>query len=93
MRLVIKLACHAEESHADNADYIRIADEIIGRRPSEEVPAGGQAALDRRARRGLCSVSPSTIKQVYVRLEALRVIRRHQGKGIFVNDPKTWMRE
>ena len=30
---------------------------------------------------------------VYVRLEALRVIRRHQGKGVFVTDPKTWMRE
>ncbi|MCU4295771.1 GntR family transcriptional regulator, partial [Brevibacterium permense] len=26
-------------------------------------------------------------------LEALRVIRRQQGKGVFVTDPKTWMRE
>jgi GntR family transcriptional regulator len=28
----------------------------------------------------------------YVRLEALGVIRRHQGKGIFVTDPATWLR-
>ena len=28
-----------------------------------------------------------------MRLEALRVIRRHQGKGVFVTEPKTWMRE
>ena len=38
-------------------------------------------------------VGTSTIQMVYVRLEALRVIRRHQGKGVFVTDPKLWMRE
>ncbi|MER7418346.1 hypothetical protein ABT346_16445 [Micromonospora peucetia] len=26
---------------------------------------------------------------LYLRLEALRVIRRHQGKGVFVTAPKT----
>ncbi|MEV5693901.1 hypothetical protein AB0L43_22060, partial [Micromonospora globbae] len=34
-----------------------------------------------------------TVQLAYVRLEALRVIRRQQGKGVFVTDPKTWMRE
>ena len=27
---------------------------------------------------------------VYVRLEALGVIRRHRGKGIFIADPRVW---
>jgi hypothetical protein len=26
------------------------------------------------------------------RVELLGVIRRHQGKGIFVTDPNTWLR-
>jgi DNA-binding transcriptional regulator YhcF (GntR family) len=38
-------------------------------------------------------VGTSTIQMVYVRLEALRVIRRHQGKGVFVTDPRTWLGE
>ncbi|WP_229400053.1 winged helix-turn-helix domain-containing protein [Micromonospora okii] len=74
------------------ADYIRIADEIVadiraGRfAPGAKLPSITQLAATHK-------VSPSTVKQVYVRLEALRVIRRHQGKGVFVNDPKLWMRE
>ncbi|GIJ25147.1 hypothetical protein Vqi01_03090 [Micromonospora qiuiae] len=73
-------------------DYIRISDEIVsdvrsGRvEPGEKLPS----IADMSDRFG---VSSSTIQMVYVRLEALRVIRRHQGKGIFVTDPKTWMRE
>ncbi len=68
------------------ADYIRIADEIIADvrarklKPGEKLPSIAQIASNYR-------VSPSTVKKVYVRLEALRVIWRHQGKGIFVNDP------
>ncbi|MEG3632461.1 winged helix-turn-helix domain-containing protein [Micromonospora palythoicola] len=74
------------------ADYIRIADEIIADirakklKPGEKLPSITQLAAKYK-------VSPSTVKQVYVRLEALRVIWRHQGKGVFVNDPKLWMRE
>ncbi|QKW14998.1 winged helix-turn-helix domain-containing protein [Verrucosispora sp. NA02020] len=73
-------------------DYIRISDEIVsdvrsGRiKPNEKLPSIADMA-DR------FEVSSSTIQMVYVRLEALRVIRRHQGKGVFVTDPKTWMRE
>jgi GntR family transcriptional regulator len=74
------------------ADYIRIADEIVADirarkyKPGDRLPSIAQLAA-------MHKVSPSTVKQTYVRLEALRVIRRHQGKGIFVNDPKLWMRE
>nr|MDT0660355.1 winged helix-turn-helix domain-containing protein [Micromonospora sp. DSM 115978] len=74
------------------ADYIRIADEITA-----DVRAGKLSPGDRLPSiahlADLHDVSPSTVKQVYVRLEALRVIRRHQGKGVYVTDPKTWMRE
>jgi GntR family transcriptional regulator len=73
-------------------DYIRIADQItadvregnVG--PGDKLPSIAEMA-DR------FEVSSSTIQMVYVRLEALKVIRRHQGKGIFVTDPATWMRE
>ncbi|WP_422769135.1 winged helix-turn-helix domain-containing protein [Plantactinospora sp. WMMC1484] len=73
-------------------DYIRIADEIVASvrakrlQPEDKLPPIAQMAADHR-------VGTSTIQLVYVRLEALRVIRRHQGKGIFITDPKTWMRE
>ncbi|MEV1145269.1 winged helix-turn-helix domain-containing protein [Micromonospora sp. NPDC049799] len=73
-------------------DYIRISDEIIkdlrnGKvRPEDKLPSIAEMA-DRFA------VSSSTIQMVYIRLEALRVIRRQQGKGVFITDPKTWMRE
>ncbi|WFE43504.1 winged helix-turn-helix domain-containing protein [Verrucosispora sp. WMMD1129] len=74
------------------ADYIRIADEIVADirakrlTPGDRLPSIAQLAAKYK-------VSPSTVKQVYVRLEALRVIWRHQGKGVFVTDPKLWMRE
>ena len=73
-------------------DYIRIADDIIAGvkakklKPEDKLPSIAQMAADYQ-------VGTSTIQMVYVRLEALRVIRRHQGKGIFVADPATWMRE
>ncbi|MDI5939220.1 MULTISPECIES: winged helix-turn-helix domain-containing protein [Micromonospora] len=73
-------------------DYIRIADDIVAAvkarklKPEDKLPSIAQMAADNK-------VGTSTIQMVYVRLEALRVIRRHQGKGIFVTDPKTWMRE
>ncbi|XTZ16227.1 winged helix-turn-helix domain-containing protein [Micromonospora echinospora] len=38
-------------------------------------------------------VGASTIQQVYIRLEALEVIDRRQGKGVFVTDPATWSRK
>ncbi|MEU7924110.1 winged helix-turn-helix domain-containing protein [Micromonospora sp. NPDC049801] len=73
-------------------DYIRISEEIIGDLRSGKVKPGDKlpSIADMSDR---FDVSSSTIQMVYVRLEALRVIRRHQGKGVFVTDPKTWMRE
>jgi GntR family transcriptional regulator len=74
------------------ADYIKIADQIVADirsgkfQPGEKLPSIAEMA----ERFG---VSASTIQMVNVRLEALRVILKHQGKGIFVNDPKRWMRE
>ncbi|MER7168437.1 winged helix-turn-helix domain-containing protein [Micromonospora sp. NPDC000207] len=73
-------------------DYIRIADDIVAGvhakrlKPGDKLPSIAQMALDN-------AVGTTTIQMVYVRLEALRVIRRHQGKGVFVNDPRLWMRE
>ena len=89
---MIELACHAGRDMPVTADYIRIADEITADiranklKPGDKLPSIAQLSEQHK-------VSPSTVKQVYVRLEALRVIWRHQGKGIFVNDPKLWMRE
>ncbi|WP_432896566.1 winged helix-turn-helix domain-containing protein [Micromonospora matsumotoense] len=73
-------------------DYIRIADDVIAGvrakklKPEDKLPSIAEMAADYK-------VGTSTIQMVYVRLEALRVIRRHQGKGVFIADPKLWMRE
>ncbi|OZV77334.1 GntR family transcriptional regulator [Micromonospora echinospora] len=74
------------------SDYLRISHEIMddvrsGRlNPGDKLPSIAQ----------LCEhykVGASTIQQVYIRLEALEVIDRRQGKGVFVTDPATWMRK
>lgn len=73
-------------------DYIRISDEIIADIRSGRYKAGDKLPSIAQ----LCQqylVSPSTIQLVNVRLEALGVIDRHQGKGVFVTDPKTWLRK
>ncbi|GGM06637.1 winged helix-turn-helix domain-containing protein [Micromonospora yangpuensis] len=74
------------------ADYVRIADDIVAAVHTGRLKSGDKlpsiAELEE-----IHEVSPSTIKMAYVRLEGLRVIRRHQGKGVFVNDPRLWMRE
>ncbi|MCI4065736.1 winged helix-turn-helix domain-containing protein [Micromonospora sp. R77] len=76
----------------ESAGYLRIADDVIADvrsgklRPGDRLPS----VADTRAVYG---VSYGTVQLAYVRLEALRVIRRQQGKGVFVTDPKTWMRE
>ncbi|MFI7490344.1 winged helix-turn-helix domain-containing protein [Micromonospora echinaurantiaca] len=73
-------------------DYIRIADEITDDvRTGKVLPGDKLPSIADMSNR--FKVSTSTIQMVYVRLEALRVIRRHQGKGIYITDPKTWMRE
>jgi GntR family transcriptional regulator len=73
-------------------DYIRIAQEIMddvrsGKyKPGQKLPSIAQ----------MCAkyfVSSSTIQLVYVRLEAIEVIIRQQGRGVFVTDPKTWLRK
>ncbi|MGA3539289.1 winged helix-turn-helix domain-containing protein [Micromonosporaceae bacterium DT194] len=74
------------------ADYIRIADEIMSevrsgeRKPGERLPRIAELCVTYR-------VSPSTINLANVRLEALGVIDRRQGKGVFVTDPDTWLRK
>ncbi|WP_428965289.1 winged helix-turn-helix domain-containing protein [Micromonospora fluostatini] len=76
----------------ESAGYLRIADDVIadvkaGRlKPGDRLPSVTETREDYR-------VSYGTVQLAYVRLEALRVIRRHQGKGVFVNDPRLWMRE
>ncbi|WP_433533792.1 winged helix-turn-helix domain-containing protein [Micromonospora sp. CA-249363] len=73
-------------------DYWRIADDVIADvrsrklKPGEKLPSIAEL-------RSRYDVSHGTAQMAYARLEALRVIRRQQGKGVFVTDPKTWMRE
>jgi len=74
------------------ADYVKIADQIVADIQSGKVQPGDKLpSLAEMAE--IYGVSTSTIQMVNVRLLALRVIRRHQGKGIYATDPKTWMRE
>ncbi|GIG85416.1 winged helix-turn-helix domain-containing protein [Plantactinospora endophytica] len=73
-------------------DYFRISNAIMA-----DVRAGKMKAGDKLPSiAALCDqykVSPSTIRLVFVRLEALEVIDRYQGRGVFVTDPKTWLRK
>ncbi|MGI5145927.1 winged helix-turn-helix domain-containing protein [Plantactinospora sp. CA-294935] len=73
-------------------DYFRISNAIMA-----DIRAGKMKAGDKLPSIAkLCDqykVSPSTIRLVFVRLEALEVIDRYQGKGVFVTDPKTWLRK
>jgi DNA-binding GntR family transcriptional regulator len=76
----------------ESSEYVRIADDVIadvkaGRlQPGDRLPSVAEL-------RKQYGVSHGTVQMAFARLEALRVIRRHQGKGIFINDPKRWMRE
>lgn len=73
-------------------DYFRIANAIMDDVRSRRLKAGDKLP----SIADLCAnynVSPSTIRLVFVRLEALEVIDRHQGKGVFVTDPRTWLRK
>lgn len=73
-------------------DYIRIADAIV-----EDARAGKLVSGDKLPSIAqLCvqyACSAGTVKMAFIRLEALRVIIRKQGKGVYVADPSTWMRE
>lgn len=73
-------------------DYWRIADDVIADVKARRLKPGDRlpSIAELRDRYG---VSHGTVQMSYARLEALRVIRRQQGKGVFVTDPKTWMRE
>ena len=70
-------------------DYIRIADRIAAEvragilKPGDKLPSFAQMAAQH-------DVGLSTIQMCYIRLEALGVIRRHQGKGVFITDPDDW---
>lgn len=73
-------------------DYFKIANGIMsdvrsGRlAPGAKLPSIAELCEEHK-------VSASTIRLVFVRLEALEVIDRHQGKGVFVTHPDTWMRK
>jgi GntR family transcriptional regulator len=64
-------------------DYIRVADEIAAK-----ISAGVLKSGDKLASISVLAteyaVSVSTIKSAYIRLEALELIIRRQGKGVFV---------
>jgi GntR family transcriptional regulator len=73
-------------------DYFKISNAIVADVKSGKLKAGDKLPSIAQ----LCKqheVSPSTIRLVFVRLEALEVIDRHQGKGVFITDPATWMRK
>ncbi|MEH0934792.1 winged helix-turn-helix domain-containing protein [Micromonospora psammae] len=76
----------------ESAEYLRIADDVMADVRSGKLKPGDRlpSITETRADYG---VSYGTVQLAYVRLEALRVIRRQQGKGVFVTDPKGWMRE
>ncbi|GIJ09338.1 winged helix-turn-helix domain-containing protein [Micromonospora andamanensis] len=73
-------------------DYWRIADDVIADVESKKLKPGDRLPSIAELR-ATYDVSHGTVQMAYARLEALRVIRRQQGKGVFVTDPKTWMRE
>ncbi|MGW4680743.1 winged helix-turn-helix domain-containing protein [Micromonospora taraxaci] len=76
----------------ESAEYLRIADDVIADVRSGRLKPGDRLSSIAQTRTDY-GVSYGTVQLAYVRLEALRVIRRQQGKGVFVTDPKTWMRE
>ncbi|WP_428963379.1 winged helix-turn-helix domain-containing protein [Micromonospora fluostatini] len=73
-------------------DYLRVSNAIMddvrsGKlKPGDKLPSIAQLCV-------LHKVGASTIQQVYIRLEALEVVERYQGKGVFVTDPATWLRK
>lgn len=73
-------------------DYWRIADDVIADVRSNKLKPGAKLPSIAELRETY-GVSHGTVQMAYARLEALRVIRRQQGKGVFVNDPALWMRE
>lgn len=76
----------------ESASYLQIADQVIADVRSGKLKPGDQLPSVAETRAAY-KVSYGTVQSAYVRLEALRVIKRHQGKGVFVNDPDLWMRE
>ncbi|MFC7546135.1 winged helix-turn-helix domain-containing protein [Plantactinospora sp. GCM10030261] len=76
----------------DMPDYWRIADEVIADVRAGKLKSGDKLPSIAELREKY-DVSHGTVQMAYARLEALRVIRRRQGKGIYVTDPSTWMRE
>ena len=71
-------------------DYVRISDAyataiVEGRlKPGDKLPS----IAEMTERYG---VGATTIKMVLVRLEARRLVRRHQGKGTFVEPQDRWL--
>ncbi|MEO3821242.1 winged helix-turn-helix domain-containing protein [Plantactinospora sp. B24E8] len=71
-------------------DYVRISNAyasaiVEGKlKPGDKLPS--IAEMTQRY-----SVGATTIKMVLVRLEARRLVRRHQGKGTFVEPREKWL--
>ncbi|MGC9669355.1 winged helix-turn-helix domain-containing protein [Planosporangium sp. 12N6] len=71
-------------------DYVRIADELEEAiRSGKRAPHSKLPSLSELQK--MFNVGSTTIQLVMVRLEARLLIYRHQGKGIFVSEPNTWM--
>ncbi|GAB2934086.1 hypothetical protein GCM10027280_22460 [Micromonospora polyrhachis] len=71
-------------------DYVRISDAYAAAivagtlKPGDKLPS--IAEMTERYK-----VGATTIKMVLVRLEARRLVRRHQGKGTFVEPRDRWL--
>ncbi|MFY1690817.1 winged helix-turn-helix domain-containing protein [Plantactinospora sp. WMMB782] len=71
-------------------DYVRISNAyasaiVDGKlKPGDKLPSIAEMT-------GRYGVGATTIKMVLVRLEARRLVRRHQGKGTFVEPREKWL--
>lgn len=71
-------------------DYVRIADAVTaaileGRlKPGDKLPSINEMTTR-------YEVSATTFKMALIRLEARLLIRRHQGKGIFIQPREKWL--
>jgi DNA-binding GntR family transcriptional regulator len=70
--------------------YVRISDELEKSIRSGERPHHSKL-LSMSEMQKAYGVGETTIKLVMVRLEGRLLIYRHQGKGIFVTEPGTWV--
>jgi GntR family transcriptional regulator len=71
-------------------DYVRIADGLEKAIRSGERPPNSKLPSINEMQE-MFKVGATTIKFALVRLEARLLINRHQGRGVFVSEPGTWV--